>query len=78
MDLMRLLLAALNVYQMVIIVRALASWFNPNPYHPLYHFLIQITEPVLNPLRRIIPVSGIDFSPMAAILLIEVIKNLIF
>ncbi|MFO7660711.1 MAG: YggT family protein [Candidatus Cloacimonadaceae bacterium] len=68
----------LNVYTMLILVRALISWFSPNPYNRLYQMLIRATEPVLAPIRRIVPLQGIDISPLIAILLIDfVVKRLL-
>jgi YggT family protein len=63
----------LSIYSTLIIIRALISWFSPNPYNRLYVLLIRITEPVLGPLRRLIPISGIDISPIIAILLIDIV-----
>ncbi len=63
----------ISVYSIVIFLRAIFSWFSLSPYNQFYLLLIRITEPVLSPIRRIIPFSGIDFSPMIAILLIEFI-----
>jgi YggT family protein len=63
----------LSAYSLLILIRALISWFAPNPHNRLYILLIKATEPVLAPLRRIIPVSGIDFSPLIAILLIDLV-----
>jgi YggT family protein len=63
----------LSGYSLLILIRALISWFSPNPYNRLYILLIRATEPVLAPLRRIIPMSGIDFSPLIAILLIDLV-----
>jgi YggT family protein len=63
----------LSAYSLLILIRALLSWFAPNPRSSLYILLIKATEPVLAPLRRIIPVSGIDFSPVIAILLIDLV-----
>lgn len=69
---------ALNVYTMLILVRALISWFSPNPYNRLYQMLIRATEPVLAPIRRVVPLQGIDISPLIAILLIDfVVKRLL-
>ncbi|HNX00082.1 MAG TPA: YggT family protein [Candidatus Cloacimonadota bacterium] len=76
--LLRFLVAVLNVYEIVIIVRAVMSWFNPDPYNPIVRFLSDITDPVMNPIRRIIPMPGIDFSPMIVILIIEVIKRFLY
>ena len=62
----------LTFYMYIIIARALISWVNPDPYNPIVQFLFRVTEPVLSPLRRLVPVwkLGIDLSPMIAILII--------
>ena len=54
----------------LIIIRALLSWVNPDPYNLIVQFLHRVTEPILRPLRRIIPIHniGIDISPIIAIL----------
>ncbi len=77
MNLLRLLIAILNVYEILIVIRAVLSWFNPDPNNHIIRFLSDITDPVMNPIRRIIPMSGIDFSPMIVILVIEGIKILL-
>ena len=58
----------LYVYMWIIVIRALLSWVNPDPWNPIVRFLYQVTEPVLRPIRRRLPDSGIDFSPLVAIL----------
>ena len=62
----------LNLYMWLIIIRALASWFSPDPYNPIYQFLIRITEPVLGYIRRILPLRAgmMDLSPIVALLAI--------
>jgi YggT family protein len=62
----------LNIYLWVIIIRALISWVNPDPYNPIVQFLQRVTEPVLRPLRKLVPTwkLGIDLSPLIAILII--------
>ena len=64
-----------------IIGRALLSWFpvRPgNPFFPLALILHQITEPILAPLRRIIPTIGpIDISPIVALLLLQFVQNVL-
>ncbi|OQX70613.1 MAG: hypothetical protein B6D62_04190 [Candidatus Cloacimonas sp. 4484_275] len=72
-----IIIKLLNVYSVLIILRAVISWFSPDPYNPLYHLLIRLTEPVLGRIRRLLPTSGIDFSPFIALILIELIANLI-
>lgn len=73
MIIIRLVESLLNVYSLMILVRALLSWFAPNPYNKLYVFLIKMTEPVLGPIRRLVPLQGIDISPLIAILLIDLV-----
>ncbi len=63
---------ALSIYMWIIIIRALLSWVNPDPYNPIVQFLYSITEPVMSRVRQLIPMSGmgIDFSPIIVILVI--------
>ena len=67
----------LTIYMWVIIARALISWVNPDPYNPIVQFLHRITEPVLTPIRRLIPIYkiGIDISPMIVILVIVFLRS---
>lgn len=59
---------ALTIYMWVIIVRALISWVNPDPWNPIVQFLDRATEPVLAPIRRRLGWGmGIDFSPLIVI-----------
>jgi YggT family protein len=65
----------LTMYMWIIIVTALLSWVNPDPYNPIVRFLHAVTEPVLRPIRRVIGYGiGIDFSPMVVILGILFVK----
>ena len=63
---------ALTIYMWVIVIRALISWVNPDPYNPIVRFLYAITEPVLYRIRRYLPVvfGGFDLSPIVVILCI--------
>jgi YggT family protein len=62
----------LTAYLWIIIIRALLSWVNPDPYNPIVRFIYRITEPVLRPIRDLLPTYriGLDLSPMIAILAI--------
>ncbi|MCD6320128.1 MAG: YggT family protein [Candidatus Desulfofervidaceae bacterium] len=62
----------LTLYMWIIIIRALISWVNPDPYNPIVRFLYNVTEPVLYYIRRYLPVvfGGIDLSPLVAILIV--------
>jgi len=66
----------LTLYMWIIIVSALLSWVNPDPYNPIVRFLYSVTDPVLRPIRRRIGFAmGIDISPMIVILIIMFIKS---
>ncbi|HLE40679.1 MAG TPA: YggT family protein [Nitrospirota bacterium] len=62
----------LTIYIWVIVIRALISWVNPDPYNPIVQILQKMTEPVLRPLRKLVPAYriGLDLSPLIAILII--------
>jgi YggT family protein len=64
----------LTLYMWIIIIRAVISWVSPDPYNPIVQFLIRATEPVLEPIRRYIPIPGIDISPIIAIFAIYFLK----
>lgn len=68
---------ALTFYMWVLIVRALLSWVNPDPYNPIVQFLYKVTEPVLHPVRRVIGGYrlGIDLSPLVVILVIIFLQH---
>lgn len=67
----------LTLYMWIIIGRAVISWVSPDPYNPIVRFLNSVTEPVLYPIRRRIPVyfGGMDFSPILVILVIIFIQS---
>jgi YggT family protein len=67
----------LTLYMWVIIIRALVSWVNPDPYNQVVRFLYSVTEPVLSRIRRRVPMlaGGIDFSPLLVILAIIFLKT---
>lgn len=61
-----------------IIGRALLSWFNVGPGNALGRILYEVTEPILAPMRRVIPMIGmIDITPIVAILLLNFLQNTI-
>ena len=68
--------SVLLIYMWIIIIRALASWLNPDPYNPIVQFLYSITEPVMYRVRQVLPMSGmgIDFSPIIIILVIMFLR----
>jgi len=81
-----------QVYEFLILIRVLLSWFpglpgragnvdpdRPALDHPVIRVLNQITDPVLAPLRRLIPPIGaaIDISPVIALILLEIIRRIL-
>ena len=54
-----------QVYTFIVLGRVIISWVNPDPYNPIVRFLYNATEPVLQRIRRVLPLQfgGIDLSP---------------
>ena len=77
MGLMKLALAILNVFSLLLFVRVILSWVNPNPRNELLLMVVRVTEPILGPLRALIPIRGLDLSPIVAWLLIRLLMKLI-
>lgn len=74
----RILDIILTILYWLILIRALISWVNPDPYNPIVQFLYKTTEPILYPIRRILPLGfrfGIDISPIIAFLAIMFLKS---
>jgi YggT family protein len=73
----RIIDIALTVYMWIIVIRAVLSWVNPDPYNPIVRLLYQVTEPVMALVRRWIPLRGmgIDFSPMVILLAIVFLQS---
>ena len=69
-----------NILYIALIGRVIMSWLNVGPTNPLYpiaNIVYQITEPILAPIRRVLPSFGmLDLSPMVAILLITLIQQI--
>ena len=65
---LELLKLLINIYLWGVIIQAVLSWFNPDPYHPAARVLTQLTAPVLRPAQRLLPpISGVDLSPMLVV-----------
>jgi YggT family protein len=67
----------LDIYFWIIVISALLSWVNPDPYNPIVRFLYRVTEPALRPIRRLIGnrLGPIDISPLVVILVITFIQR---
>ncbi|WP_456384099.1 YggT family protein [Persephonella sp.] len=68
----RILDIALTIYMWIVIISALISWVNPDPYNPVVRFLRNVTEPVYRKIRKFIPTyfGGIDIAPLIVIFII--------
>ncbi|MCF7912166.1 MAG: YggT family protein [Candidatus Cloacimonetes bacterium] len=72
-----LIYRAIDIYTFAIIIRAILSWFSLSPNNGIYRFLISITEPFLRQIRRYLPRSTVDFSPIIAIILLSILQRII-
>ncbi|MDQ7835920.1 MAG: YggT family protein [Humidesulfovibrio sp.] len=70
----------LNLYMWVVIISALLSWVNPDPYNPIVRFLRGITDPVYARIRRLMPfvvIGGMDLSPVVVIVAVQILGALL-
>jgi YggT family protein len=67
----------LTLYFWLVIIAAVLSWVNPDPYNPIVRFIYNLTEPVFYRVRKWVPftfIGGIDLSPILVLLAIEFLK----
>jgi len=73
-----ILISLLDLYKWIVIIRVLISWINPDPHNAIVQFLRSVTDPAIEGIRRFVPSflwsTGMDFTPLILILLIEVVK----
>lgn len=74
MALAKLVSLLAQLYVFALIGRVIVSWVNADPYNPIVRFLVQVTDPLLDRIRRVIPpLAGLDFSPLIAILVMQIL-----
>jgi len=78
---MDILITLINVLQqllvLLVIISVILSYFM-DPYHPVRRAIDGIVEPMLSPIRRVVPLMGmLDFSPLVLIILIQLVGNLL-
>ncbi len=70
--------SVLTLYLWILIARIVISWVNADPYNPIVQFLLSVTDPVLDALRRVMPfpttVGYIDLTPLLLMLIIQFLK----
>jgi YggT family protein len=78
---MGVIAALLAVYEVLVIARAIMSWFMRDEDNEIVRFLARLTDPVLVPIHRmldrVLPLQGIDLSPIVALLIIELLRSLL-
>ena len=63
---------------LIVIIQVVLSYFM-DPYHPVRRFLDRLVQPMLEPIRRIVPTAGmIDFSPLILIILLQILDAIIY
>lgn len=77
--LLQILGAVLTVFQLILLARVLLSWFpNVDRSNPLIRFVFEVTEPILRPIRDLMPRGMmLDFSPLIVFLVISVLMRLL-
>jgi YggT family protein len=67
----------LSLYFWIVIISAVLSWIEPNPYNPIVRVIYSLTEPVFDFVREHLPVifSGIDLSPLVVIVVIQILSQ---
>ncbi|MCA9935211.1 MAG: YggT family protein [Anaerolineales bacterium] len=82
MALVQIINLLFNAFYILILARIIFSWIRVSPYHPTWgpimRFVFQATEPIMEPIRRLIPpTGGLDFSPMIVLILASVLRTLL-
>lgn len=75
----QMVLMLIQVYIFIVVARAVISWVGPDPYNPIVRFLYNATDPVLQRIRRVLPLqfSGVDLSPLALLFALYFVQRLI-
>jgi YggT family protein len=78
-DITGILSLLFTVLSIAVIARALLSWFDPTMRFPISQLIVDLTEPIIAPIRRVVPPIGgmIDLSPIVALILLQVIERVI-
>lgn len=67
-----------EVLTWLVIIRCILSFVRHDPYHPVIRFIYDVTEPIMAPIRRIVPSSGgLDFSPIVVLLVITLVQRIV-
>ena len=76
-----LIAGLIETYMYVVLIRVVISWINPDPHNPIVQFLRGVTDPAIEAVRRIVPSflwsTGLDFTPLILILLLQAVIMLL-
>ncbi len=68
----------INVYSFIVLARVIVSWIQLPPNNPIVYYSRMLTEPLLEPIRKLLPAGGgLDFSPIILLLLLRFIAGLV-
>ena len=71
--------ALLGAYSLILLGKAIVSWFPVNPHNPIVRFLDRLTEPVLTQVRKKVPpLAGMDLSVVLVLIVISILRNMIW
>ena len=74
---MGLVPALLDLYSLVVLAAVIISWIHVDRRHRLVEIVYRLTEPVLAPIRRVLPpVGGLDFSPIVLLIALRILRRL--
>ena len=74
-----LIIRLINLYSLIVLVAVILSWVRVDRRNPLVRIVAGLTDPVLEPIRRVLPpTGGLDLSPMVLLIGLQLLKNLLF
>ena len=74
-----LLVQLIDLYSLIVLVSVVMSWIRLPPTNPVNQLVEALTEPVLTPIRRVLPpTSGLDFSPMVLLVGLRLLRSILF
>jgi YggT family protein len=71
-----------RIYSFVVLARVILSWVRVSPWHPTWgpviRFIYQVTDPIMEPVRRLLPpMGGLDFSPIVVLLGLDLLRSVV-
>ena len=71
-----------RIYSFIVLARVILSWVRVSPWHPTWgpiiRFIYQVTDPVMEPVRRLLPaMGGLDFSPIIVLFGLDILRTLV-